>query len=56
MPWQVMSLQAGPTVQKDATKLAEFLTQKLLVLDSIDVTPETRQLRKAQIVKINSLW
>jgi len=52
---QVMSLQAGPTVQKDATKLAEFLTQKLLVLDSIDVTPETRQLRKAQIVKINSL-
>jgi hypothetical protein len=51
-----MNLQAGPTVQKDATKLAEFLTQKLLVLDSIDVTPETRHLRKAQIVKINNLW
>jgi hypothetical protein len=53
---QVMSLQPGnPAVPKDAIKLAEFLTQKLLVLDGIDVTPETRQLRKAQIVKINSL-
>ena len=56
MAWQVMSLRGGPTIQRDATKLAEFLTQKLLVLDSIEVTPETRQLRKAQIVRINSLW
>lgn len=53
---QVAHLPKDTEVSKEAVKLAEVLTQKLLALDGVDVTTETRQLRKAQINRINLLW
>ena len=56
LPLQVLVLEARPAGSKEAVKLSELLTQKLLVLDSMHVTAETRQLRKGQINRINALW
>lgn len=53
---QVQGLTINGSAERDAAALVEALTQKLLLLDSIDVTAESRQLRKNQINRINALW
>ncbi len=52
----MQGLPGSGNARQEAVKLVELLTQKLLQLDGINVTPETRQLRKDQINRINALW
>ena len=54
---QVNVLEPSSSLEgnKDAIRLMEMLTRQLLDLDSIQVTPESRHLRKAQVNRINSL-
>ena len=53
---QVNSLAGSRDSAAGAGRLMELLTQKLLVLDGVEVTAESRQARKDQINRINALW
>ena len=53
---QVNSLSGSRDSAAGAGRLMELLTQKLLVLDGVEVTAESRQARKDQINRINALW